>query len=236
MKRRTLVHQAGMGLIELLIAMVIGMIVVGGILSVLYSTRATSLAQTGLAQLQDDQRLALMMLTNTVQVGGYFPNALTSTATTELPANATFVNAGQSVAGSTGAGAPGDTLIVRYEAGTADGTLDCNGRNNTSGANLMMVNTFSVDASGNLVCSVNGAPVQTLAGNVQNFQVLYGVDTNSNGSVDRYIAAGSMTTTNWKRVSSVRVTLTFQNPLAGQPGQAATLTPITQTIALLSRI
>jgi type IV pilus assembly protein PilW len=236
MTLRTLARQAGMGLIELLIAIVIGMIVVGGILSVLATTRSTSLAQSGLAQLQDDQRLALMMLTNTVQVGGYFPNPLTSTSTTELPANTTFVNAGQSLAGTTGAGAPGDTLIVRYEAGTADGTLDCNGRGNTSGANLMMVNTFSVDASGNLVCSVNGAAVQTLAGNVQNFQVLYGVDTNNNGSVDRYIAAGSMTTTNWKRVSSVRLTLTFQNPLAGQPGQPATLAPITQTIALLSRI
>ncbi|HTP96275.1 MAG TPA: PilW family protein, partial [Burkholderiales bacterium] len=145
-------------------------------------------------------------------------------------------NAGQSVAGVTGAGAPGDTLIVRYEAGTADGTLDCNGRSNTSGSNQVMVNTFSVDASGNLVCSVNGAPVQTLAGSVQNFQVLYGVDTNKNGAVDRYIAAGSMTANNWKSVSSVRVTLTFQNPLAGQPGQPATLAPITQTIALLSRI
>jgi type IV pilus assembly protein PilW len=225
-----------MGLIELLISMVVGMIVVGGILSVLYSTRGTSLAQSGLAQLQDDQRLALMMLTNTVQTSGYFPNPLTSTATIELPSNTTFVNAGQSVAGSTGASAPGDTLIVRYEAGTADGTLDCNGRGNTSGGPLMMVNTFSVDASGNLVCSVNGAAVQTLAGNVQNFQVLYGVDTNSNGSADRYIAAGSMTATNWKRVSSVRITLTFQNPLAGQPGQPATLAPLTQTIALLSRV
>jgi len=236
MTRRALSKQFGMGLIELLIAMTIGLIIIGGMLSVLYSTRSTSLAQSGLSQLQDDERLALTMLTNTLQGAGYFPNPLTSTLTTELPANSTFLNAGQSVAGSTGAAAPGDTLIVRYEAGTADGTLDCNGRGNTSGANLVLVNTFSVDANNNLICSVNGAAAQALAASVQNFQVFYGVDTNGDGSADRYIAATAMTTANWNNVMSVRLTLTFQNPLAGQPGQAATLTPITQVIALLSRV
>ncbi|HTT13400.1 MAG TPA: PilW family protein [Burkholderiaceae bacterium] len=226
----------GIGLIELLIVMAIGLIIVAGILSVLYSTRSTSLAQTGMSQLQDDQRLALTMLTETVQAGGYFPNPLTSSVTTELPANATFANAGQAVAGTTGAGLPGDTLIVRFEAGTADGMLDCNGNSNTTGVNLVTVNTFSVDANNNLVCSVNGGAAQALAGGVQNFQVLYGVDSNKNGSIDRYIAASAMTSNNWKNVYSVQVTLTFLNPLVAQPGQPATLAPISQTIALLSRI
>jgi len=236
MMGRRLIRHAGMGLIELLIAMALGLVIVAGMLSVLYSTRSTSLAQNGIAQMQDDQRLALMMLTNTVQGAGYFPNPLTSTLTAELPANSTFVNAGQSVAGATGAGAPGDTLRVRYEAGVGDGTMDCNGRGNTTGANLMLVNTFSVDVNGNLICSVNGAAAVALAGSVQNFQVFYGVDTDGDGSADRYIAAGAMTTANWNSVVSVRITLTFNNPLAGQPGQPNTLAPITQVIALLSRV
>lgn len=236
MTKRGTLRQAGIGLIELLITIALGLVIVGGMLSVLFSTRATSLAQTGMAQLQDDQRLALMMLTNTVQGAGYFPNPLTSTLTTELPANSTFVNAGQSVAGATGASAPGDTLIVRYEAGTADGTMDCNGRGNTSGANLMFVNTFTVDANSNLVCSVNGGAAQALAGSVQNFQVFYGVDTDADGSADRYMAAGSMSAANWNNVISVRLTLTFRNPLAGQAGQPNTLAPITQVITLLSKV
>jgi type IV pilus assembly protein PilW len=236
MTRSSIARQAGMGLIELLIAMVIGLVIVGAMMSVLMSARATSLAQNGMAQLQDDQRLALIMLSNTIQGSGYFPNPLTSTQTTELPANATFFNAGQSVAGSTGGAAPGDTLIVRYEAGTADGMMDCNGRGNTSGANLVMVNTFSVDANGNLVCSVNGGAALALAANVQNFQVFYGVDTDADSSVDRYIAAGAMTNANWANVVSVRITLTFRNPMAGQPGQPATLAPITQVIALMGRV
>jgi type IV pilus assembly protein PilW len=236
MKQRTQWRQSGLGLIELLIAMGIGLVLVGAMMSVLFSTRSTSLAQTGMAQLQDDQRLALMMLTNVVQGAGYFPNPLTSTLTAELPANSTFVNAGQSVAGTTGAAAPGDTLIVRYEAGIADGTMDCNGRGNTSGANLMFVNTFSVDANGNFVCSVNGGAAQALAGSVQNFRVFYGVDTDGDESADRYIAASAMTNANWGNVVSIRVTLTFNNPLAGQPGQPNTLAPITQIVTLLSRV
>jgi type IV pilus assembly protein PilW len=236
MTQRSERRQSGFGLIELLVAMAIGLIIVGAMMSVLFSTRSTSLAQSGMAQLQDDQRLALMMLTNVVQGAGYFPNPLTSTLTTELPANTTFVNAGQSVAGTTGAAAPGDTLIVRYEAGTADGTMDCNGRGNTSGANLMFVNTFSVDANGNLVCSVNGGAAQALAGSVQNFRVFYGVDTDGDESADRYIAASAMTNVNWGNVVSIRVTLTFNNPLAGQPGQPNTLAPITQIVTLLSRV
>ena len=236
MKRHALSRQFGLGLIELLIAIAIGLMIVGAMMSVLFSTRSTSLAQSGLSQLQDDQRLALTMLTNTIQASGYFPNPLTSTYTTELPANATFVNAGQGVAGTTGGAAPGDTLIIRYEEGTADGTLDCNGSVNGTGANLVVVNTFSVDASGNLTCSVNGATARALAGSVQNFQVLYGVAANGKASVTRYIAASAMTATNWKNVISVRVTLTFANPLASQPGQPATLAPITQIIPLLSRI
>ena len=81
MKQRTQWRQSGLGLIELLIAMGIGLVLVGAMMSVLFSTRSTSLAQTGMAQLQDDQRLALMMLTNVVQGAGYFPNPLTSTLT-----------------------------------------------------------------------------------------------------------------------------------------------------------
>jgi type IV pilus assembly protein PilW len=231
-----LVRQAGLSLIELLIAMTIGLAIVSGMLSVLISTRATSIAQSGMSLLQDDQRLALTMLTNSIQPAGYFPNPLTSTANAELPANSTFLNAGQGVAGTTGAAAPGDTLVVRYEAGTADGMLDCNGRTNTSGANLMIVNTFSVDANNNLVCSVNGGAALALAGNVQNFQVFYGIDSDADGSVDRYRAASAMSTANWNNVISVRVTLTFRNPLAGQSGQANTLAPITQVIALLGRV
>ncbi len=228
--------QRGVGLVELMIAITIGLAIVGGLLLLLSNTRAASLAQSGMAQLQDDQRLALTMLTNTVQSAAYFPNPLTSTASVELPADATFVNAGQGVAGASATSPNGDTLSVRYEAAPADGTLDCNGRTNTSAANLVVVNTFSLDANGNLLCAVNGAAAQALAGNVQSFRVFYGIDSDGDGSVDRYQPASAIAASDWASVLSVRVVLVFFNPLAGQPGQAATLAPVTQVIDLMSRV
>jgi len=223
----------GMGLIELLIAMALMMLLIAGMLSVLAGTRQTSLSQGQMAQLQDDQRLALAMLTNVVQQAGYFPSPTTSTSAIELPSNATFASAGQAIVGTDG-GASGDTLVVRYEAGTADGTMDCNGGVN---AGLVLTNTFSVDANGNLNCAVAqgaaaAAAAQTLAGNVQNFQVLYGVDLLGDRSSLEYLPASAMTAANWASVISVRVSLTFQNPLAALPGQPATLPPVTQVIPL----
>jgi type IV pilus assembly protein PilW len=56
--------------------------------------------------------------------------------------------------------------------------------------------------------------------------VLYGVKTNfsvTNTSADSYLTATQMTATDWSNVNSVRVTLVFLNPLAGQAGQPATI-------------
>lgn len=226
---------AGFSLVELMVAMAVTLTLATGMLTLLMSTRSNNVAQNVLEQVQDDQRLVLTRLIDTVQNAGYFPNPTTSSQAIELPANSQFHNPGQSLFGSSGSGLPGDTLVVRYEAGTSDGVMDCGGSVNTSGAALVMVNSFSVDGSGNLNCTVNGK-VLPLAGGVNNFQVRYGVDTNSDGSADQYLPASSMTAANWTAVISIQVTLTFNNPLAGQAGQPATLAPITQIIPVLNTI
>ena len=228
--------ERGFSLVEMMIALTLTLALSAGMLTMLMSTRGNSIAQTGLEQAQDDQRLALAMLANVVHNAAYFPNPQMSTVATELPASGQFSVAGQGLAGSTVAAAPGDTLLVRYEAGSGDGVMDCNGVTNSGGTPLVMVNSFSVDASGNLTCSVNGAAAQTLSGGVQNFKVLYGVDTNGDAASDQYIAASGMSAANWANVYSVRITLTFANPLAGQPGQGSTLAPITQIIPVLNRL
>ncbi|MDE3012360.1 MAG: prepilin-type N-terminal cleavage/methylation domain-containing protein, partial [Pseudomonadota bacterium] len=176
---------AGFSLVELMVAMAITMALSVGMLNLLMSTRSTSLAQNALEQVQEDQRLVLARLIDTVQNAGYFPGALNSSASTVFTSTqAPFTATGQVVYGVSGTGAPGDTLVVRYQAGlpaNGDQTLDCSGSTNTTAGNLMMTNQFNVDASGNLVCTVNGTAVPLAAG-VSNFQVLYGVDTNSDGS------------------------------------------------------
>jgi type IV pilus assembly protein PilW len=115
--------------------------------------------------------------------------------------------------------------------------INCIGGTNTSGATQLYVNAFSIDNQGRLVCVFNGAAAVPLVQGLQNLQVSYGVKTDfsvDNRSVDSYLRANEMTATNWSNVISVRITLNFTNPLAGQPGQPATI-PFTRVIDLMGQ-
>jgi type IV pilus assembly protein PilW len=228
--------QAGVGLIELMIAITISMILLFGLFSVMYGTRQTFTAQNQFAKLQDNERMAMTLLANVIQTGGYFPNPITSTQAAALPASGNFV-AGQSVYG-----VAGDQISVRYAAGTNDGVMDCTGQTNTGAATAIDVNTFYVQ-NNQLVCQptdggVAGAAVP-LVNNVTAMSIWYGVDTNADGSADRYLTAGAMTAAAWSTVVSVRIQLTFANPLTGNTGvgtSAATagVLTLTRTIDLFN--
>jgi hypothetical protein len=56
-------------------------------------------------------------------------------------------------------------------------------------------------------------------------QIYYGVKTNgtTTNAIDTYLDANSMTAAYWPDVMSVKIRVTFVNPLQGQPGQPATI-------------
>lgn len=230
--------QFGMGLLEIFIGLTIALFLLAGLVTIFGATRQNFTAQNQLAQLQDDQRMAMGMLTTVIQEGGYFPNPQSLLVTDALPASAPFVLS-SAVAG-TGTVAGPNAIAVRYVASpsgaaTSDFLLDCNGASNSSTTGIAtFVNTFALNASNELTCAVNGNPTQKLVGGISNLVVLYGVDPDGNGSINQYLAAADMTAALWPSVLSTRVTLTFLNPLAGQPGQPATIA-FTRVISLMSK-
>ena len=234
--------QSGLGLIELLVVIAISLLMLAGLFSIVYGTRQNYLAQNQLAQLQDSERLAMNLITSIVQTGGYFPNPTVNTLTGSLPAAGNFTAAGQAYFGQTVAG--NDQLYVRYVAGTNDGVMDCNGNTNSTGANLTDVNYFYI-ANNQLVCQVTANGVakaaQPLVNGVTGMAIQYGVNVNNDGnnSAEQYLTAGNMLPAYWNQVVSVRITLTFANPLTGQtaagPGPVAAPT-LNRTIDLLNRI
>jgi type IV pilus assembly protein PilW len=181
--------------------------------------RAT-LSQSGLSQLQENERMAMTLMTDVIQSTGYFINPLANTAVSSFPVTGAFTAAGQTIVGfgSHGAAAPGNTITVRYMTSGTDNVINCTGNTSSVGA-ATFINTFSIDAaSGNLQCQLivnGGAPTTVpLISGLQNMQIYYGVQTNtsvSNNSVDAYLDATAVT--NWSAVKSVKVTLTFVNPL-----------------------
>jgi type IV pilus assembly protein PilW len=215
-------RQSGFTLVELLIAVLIGLFLLGGLMTLVQDNRRTFSSQNMLSQLQDSERLAMTMMTDVIQTGGYFPDPTTNTAISALPV-AGVIAAGQGFFGIYNGAPPGDTITVRYATTTGDTIINCAGGTNTTGAitPLVYTNTFNV-VNGQLVCTLNGNPyalVGTASASVvpntiivNNLSLLYGINSAGSGTnVDTYVTATGVT--NWNAVISVKITLTFNNPL-----------------------
>ena len=216
--RPSLRRQAGFTLLETLIGLGIGLFLLGGIVLVMGMTRQNFNAQNGLSQLQDDERIAVSMLVMVIEHAGFFSTPQTTTIAQAFPTAAPFASAGQSVSGTSGSGSTGDTISVRYlqsPGGAADSDFmqNCNGGNNTDSAPRMSISTFTLNNKGELTCAVGSDPAQPLSAGIRAFSVLYGVDSDNDRSVDRYLPASSMTADLWTQVGSVRMRLDFTNPL-----------------------
>ncbi len=224
-------RQHGTSLIEILIAMVIGLFILGAVAVVFVNMQKTFTSQDQLAQLQDNQRLAQTILTNTVQSAGYFPDPKVNTQLTALTGASGVVAPGQVISGTSGAGTSSDTLTTQFATASGDGVMNCLGQSNTGGSQLVYVNTLSVNANNELQCAVNGqAPVSLVSG-VSSLTVLYGTDTDNDGNNDSYLTATQVAAAGkWSAVHAVKVTLNFTTQFGNVPGTRSV--PWVQTISL----
>ncbi len=221
---RTLHAERGFTLIEILIALLIGLFLLGALLTIVQANRAVFGNQNKLAQLQDGERMAMTVMADVIQSAGYFPDPTTNTLTATLTGVAPFA-VGESVNGIYSAAPPGDQISVRYMTAGGDGILNCSGQSNpTGGPNTLYVNTFQV-LNGQLVCTMNGTQYNLVNG-VTNLSVLYGVKANAGATgnnVDTYMNATQVAAAGlWGSVISAQVQLTFTNPMyvvanQGQP-------------------
>lgn len=228
-------------MIELLVALTIGLFLLFGLSAVLQTNKRTFTSQNLLSQLQDSERLAATMMNDVIEQAGYFPNPTTNTAATSFAAVGSFAQ-GQSVYGTYSTSTTGDSISVRYTTAPGSSTINCAGTSNTGTVNTTYTNTFSVVVNpfnnvSQLVCNLNGTNYP-LINNVTNLKVLYGVNNAGSGNnVDTYMYASQVT--NWNNVITVQFTLTFSNPLVGAPGQPANSGPttfaLTRTINIMQQ-
>ena len=243
--------QRGFTLVELMVAILIGLFLTGGLLTLTSAMKRTGTVQSGLSQLHDNERIALSLMTAVIQSTGYYPSPIgATTASTAFPAVGPWA-AAQLIQGTDGgtATAQTDTISVRYSSAGGDGILNCTG--GTSAVAASWIATFQLDASQDLQCvltTTNGtaAGAVTLVSGVQYMQILYGVQTNVSAgtfSVDTYLTATQVTAGGyWPNVISVQVTLWLNNPLycttnclAGQQTTQPQTIPVSRTIALMSK-
>ena len=241
--------ERGLTLIEMLIAILIGLFLTGGLLTLVQGMKRANLNQSGLSQLQDNERMAMTLITDVIKSTGYYSDPVHNSAASSFPlknynANANFTFAGQALVGTGAYGAGSNVITSRYLTTGSDNVINCTG--NIKSVAATFVNTFSLDGAGNLQCTlivivggVAGQPTTVpLISGITNMQIYYGVQTNgaaATNSVDTYMDAPTVTAGSyWNSVKSIMVTLTFSNPMFGQPKQPQTI-QFTRVIAVMDK-
>ncbi len=210
MYAQTQKKQNGFSLIEMMVAMIIGLFLMGGVLSVYISSIQSSRVNTALRTMQENGRFALSTLKNSIQLSGY----INTYDPEERDKMEPFP-----------AGGNDDELTIRYQADT-----DCTGADTTVLADPdtgVAENTIEVTAT-ELRCTGNaggaGNP-QTIVDGVDEIRILYGLDDDddADGIADRYVKANTVDvdfgSPGWKkRVVSVRIALLMNSVNNVKPG------------------
>lgn len=226
---------AGFSMLELMVAITIGLFLVAGVAAILVSMRGSFKTQDGLTQMQENARFLLSVMDTTVGNAGYFTDPVNTTVAIALPGAAagngdgTTFAAGEFIAGTTGASGASDTLDVRFQTTSGDGLQNCNGGTNTSGGKNIFTSNFAVSVAGELTCAVaiDGAAPGTpavLIDNVSMMKIMFGVDTDNDGNPDTYQTAATIAAAGaWNKVSSVQLTLTLKDLVNSRPGASVDL-------------
>lgn len=193
------VPQQGLTMVELLVAMTLGLVILLAIGSVYLGSRATYRIQEDNARLQETGRYALEVLGRSVRQAGYWNIPISPVS------NATAFG-GTAITGTDGASGASDTVTVQYDGLAGD--RDCEG--NTLAANAIVQDAYRLNGN-DLQCDGNADSTvdpQTLVSDIEDVQILYGIDTNNDQSVDQYVAAPA----DWNQVYSARVCVLARSP------------------------
>ncbi|MEP6502623.1 MAG: PilW family protein [Betaproteobacteria bacterium] len=227
---RSVARQAGFTLIELMIAMGIGLIIMLGMTFTFVNLKNTFQSQDRLSQLQDNERLALSMLTTSLNEAGFHPDPknpaqiAASGPPTTTPGGAMAI--GTYIFGTADGNTATTPESVSTQYAVASGTdiTSCLGTTNAGASTVTVRNIFYVDPTKNsLMCKVmvNGATTDAMAhsgtaeeliSGVKKMTVYYGIAP-SGTQITTYKASGSVTAAEWAgSVKAVRVQLDFVNP------------------------
>lgn len=199
-------HQVGFSLIELMISITLGLIVLIAIGTIYTGSRQTYRVQEDNARLQEAGRYALEVIGRSIrQAGSAQEMPLTNLITTPSKCN---VAGCVPINGTNGAAAAADTLAVQYYAqrdefnGVGWVARDC-----TGGPVLLdavVSNTFNVTGT-SLQCTGNVGGTEALVEDVEDLQVVYGIDNTvpADQTADQYTAAP--TAAEWPLVITARV-------------------------------
>jgi type IV pilus assembly protein PilW len=181
-------RQRGLSLVELMVAMVLGLLIMAAVVQLFLTNRQTFNLQQGIASVQEQGRFAVDFLSKEIMWAGFG----------DVPAAFKFSDGNVSASED---GAPYDTIYVLLDTvGDASsnprdcsgGELNQNGDDNFDPAETFKKYHVNVEDDGNgvLMCSDSDGSSTVLIDNVEAFQVLFGVaDGPDDNRVFRYVSA-----------------------------------------------
>ena len=235
--RQTVVlkKQLGLTLVELMVAMLVGLLLMAGILKVFSSNQQTYRVTENLSRVQENGRYAIDILTRSVRKAGHAGNNENSHKVSFLAAPTLLASPGPANFSTDGIIAGNNNeFSIRYIAGDKTNITDCLG--NPVSAGTEVTNRFYLDTANNeLECSSTLGGAQPLVDNVEDMQILYGLSTDPtllsglghNVQVDCYlpaeqpvgttnVTASSVTNCtsglNFRQVVSIRIHLLISTP------------------------
>ena len=233
--------QQGFTLVEIMVALMLGLVVLIGVIQVFISTQQSARIQQAASRMQEDGRIALDILNHYIRLVGYstFPwdkalnisgaGAIWNPAMNQrgFPANAAWPLAGQVVRGGESDVNGADSIRIRYQ-GSGDGSITtCLGR--VVGINELTDITLSLTADDpvdgrSLQCTDNNTnTTQPLVAGLQGIQILYGLSQGNGGiqangrltGVTAYVPADQVPADQWDRVIGVRIALLVRSDQDG---------------------
>lgn len=221
----------GVTLVELLVAITIGLLLTIVIAQLFLGSRQTFATTDDVSRMHDNIRYTQQLLTRTIHLTSYKSQANSVTANVfSLAAALGGTNASGPISNGQ-AGTESDSVTVRYQGSGdksspascksatppvcpgADGlAVDCLGV--AIDAGMMAENTFSIAPGANgrnaLYCN-NGVNNVEIVSDVENMQIRFGEDLDGDLVADRFLAPGA-SGMNLDKVVSVQIALLFQTP------------------------
>ncbi|WP_211827131.1 PilW family protein [Kistimonas asteriae] len=219
-QKRLLHHQQGLSVIELLIASTLSLLLLLGVSQIVISNKETFSVNESLGYIMENGRFSLGFIANSIRMAGHTESDVNAPRHFPAP-DCNIPTTSDAACNAAGTGNTADRLAVQYwpVAGTSGTATDCIG-NDVTGQQITEVFTIEpADApNGNpypsLACRAyshtNSAwtgTTQRLVDGIDNLQLLYGVDTDSNGSINQYVSADRVNANAWDNVRAVRIAL-----------------------------
>jgi len=216
---RPIFWQNGLSLIELMVAITIGLLLLSGVFTIFMSNKQSYRVQENMGRVQENGRFAIDLMARTLRMTGWQGDNVDEWQEGSL----SVANSGvQSLTGTNNESTVGilagsDTITVIYQGNTDGFVKDCLGNDVPVGVNVQ--NTFRVNTTaggvvgatagtvGQLECvTTNGGTVTSaLIDGVEGFQIQYGIDTDNNQTANSYVSADNVIDTD--DVISVRIIL-----------------------------